>query len=152
MYNKWNRIILSVSTLFVGTGLATSAVAADQMMLRDHGEAVAMSNDSEIPTHISNEPQEDEPDGTCATCSVDDVTYNDIDPSNTSATLKLYFEDNGEDEVADIELRVLLENGDYEYLTVPSVQLYDGSLHIIDLPEGFNWSWAEARYIWVEVK
>lgn len=150
--NKWNRIIISAGTLLVATSLATSAAAADEGVdPYTNAVAVAVSSGIEIPTRIVNEPRQDEPDGTCSTCSVEDLTIKSGSSNSTVAVLELYFDDNDEDEVADITIRVLLSSEEYRTMTIPSVELFDEQLHVFDLVSGPDWTWDDARYAWVEI-
>ncbi|MEM9456763.1 MAG: hypothetical protein AAGF11_21480 [Myxococcota bacterium] len=149
MNTKSNRIILSISTLFVATGLALPAVAADKPMPRTRDEAVAMSAASEIPTTLTNEPRGDQLDGTCSRCSVDDLSV--VHEDTSTAVLDLYFEDDGEDKLADIQVRTLLQDGTYRYLVIPSVELLHQQNLILELPADLDWEWDEVRHAWIEV-
>lgn len=151
MNNQWNRFFISAGTLLAAASLATSAIAAGEVVSDEQGQGVAMSSGGEIPTRLSNEPKEDEPDGTCSICTVDDVTFNDDESGDTTATLHLYFQDDGENEIADVHVRVLLISGEYRFVTVSSVELVDGHLHVFELSPGSDWGWDEARYAWVEI-
>lgn len=151
MENKWNRIVISASILLAGaTSLANPAIAASELIDQAEGQAVAMSDTGEVPTILRNEPREGEPDGSCSTCTVDYLLFDNTSGA-ADATLELYFEDNGEDENADIRIRVLLVSGEYQDLILSSVQLLDGALHVFNVPSGSGWSWKDARYAWVEV-
>lgn len=150
MNTQWNRIVVSVGTVLAAASFATSALAADSADGSSE-QGVGASTGLEIPTRLSNEPRPDEPDGTCSHCTVDDLRL-DYDESGTStATLDLYFEDNGSDVSADIVIRVLLLDGGYRFLTIPDAQLTDGELHAFELAPESDWDWQDARYAWVEV-
>ncbi|MCA9707295.1 MAG: hypothetical protein KDK70_15690 [Myxococcales bacterium] len=150
MNTQRNRITLILGTLLATASLTPSAHAADGELIGYDDTAVEMADDEQIPARLSSEPREDEPDGTCATCTVD-YLVRDSSTGSTVATLGLYFEDNGEDEFTDLQIRVLLNNGSYQTVIVPSVDLFDRHMHTFELQSGSDWTWEDAQYAWVEV-
>lgn len=154
MDNQWNRLVIAIGTVLTAATLTTTAVAAQGLdeLAGGSEEPVATSTGVEIPTRLSNEPREDEPDGTCSACAVDDLGLDYDESGSPIATLDFYFEDNGEDEISDIVVRVLLTNGEYRFSTVCDTELLDGEFYTFTLPSGADWDWDEARYAWVEVQ
>ncbi len=140
MNNQWNRLALTLGTLLATALASTPAQATDGVL------------ETEIPTQLSNEPRDGEPDGTCSMCAVENIGVHTDDSGSSAATLEIYFEDNGEDELTDIDVRVLLENGEYRNVTIDSVELLSHELHVLDVPGGTDWSWSSVRYAWVEVQ
>jgi len=101
-----------------------------------------------VTTQLANPPVSGDPDGTCSRCQVNDMT---IGSSSTSAVLELYFEDNGGDLDADIQVRVLLDNGGTREVLVEDVELVHQETEILSIPSGSDWDWDDAQYARVQV-
>lgn len=146
MNAHWTRLALALSTLVATTAVSAPALAASSLT----SPGAQPPTEIEIPTRLTNEPTPEQPEGMCSLCTVEDLGVDR--ESSTSVSLELYFEDDGQDAVADIDVRVLLLDGTYRTITVPSVLLYSEELHFLDLPSGNDWLWDDVQFVWIVVR
>jgi len=145
MNTHWTRLALALSTLVATASISAPAQAASSLTTPG-----AQPTEIEIPIQLDNEPTPEQPEGSCSVCSVEDLSVKS--GVSSSVTLELYFEDDGQDTVADIDVRVLLLDDTYRTITVPSVLLYSEELHFLDLPSGNDWLWEDVQFVWIVVR
>ncbi len=149
MNNQWNRLALSFGTALVVTCLVTPTTAQGS---QDEGDEQGIANDGEIPTVLVDEPEDDVESPVCSFCLVEDVKRDDGTEESDTATLEILFDNGGDDAQAEIQTTVLLFDGEYRTITIPSVDLADGESYEFQLPSGDDWIWEEVCFTWVEVR
>lgn len=105
----------------------------------------------EIPAQLVNVPDVDDANGACSKCRVDSVTAAQ-DATRDSATLELYYSDERGELFGEIELTILLNNGQYRIETIEGVDLRCGESVTFELEPGVGWNWGlDVKHVWVEV-
>lgn len=146
MNNQWNRLALSLGTALVITSLATPAVALGS---QDEQE---IANDGEIPTVLVDESEAEGGAPGCSLCQIEDIKRHDDAEESDTATLEIHIENEGDDTPAEIQATVLLFDGEYRTVTIPSVDLVDGESYEFQLTSGDDWIWEEVCFSWVEIR
>ncbi|MEM7154720.1 MAG: hypothetical protein AAF799_17860 [Myxococcota bacterium] len=103
-----------------------------------------------IPTQLLNEPRDGDLNGPCSLCRVNSGRAAE-DSSESMPTLDIYFEDDSEGMSGDIEITVLLDNGEFHYLTFEDVALAYKQVTTFDLPPVDGWDWdVDVKHMWIE--
>ena len=99
-----------------------------------------------ITTVIHSPPIYDDPDGTCGLC---DATT-EAASSGSSATVEIYFEDDGEDFTGDFELTLTLDDQSLRYMTIADVSQDDQQTQWYTVGVGSGWDWTDVVKVTVE--
>lgn len=101
---------------------------------------------AELTTTVESPPTPYEPDGTCCGCRV----ITDNDSGGSTATLDVYFHDDGEDFIGDFELELLLDNNEHRHATIVDAFVADGSTESFVVTAGPDWDWNDVTHVWFE--
>lgn len=129
----------------LATITGTSAVAAQKTVAGGADRVTPASAFAMIPTDVDN-PTHNEPDGTCSMC----LASSDGAVDGSSATIEIYFEDNGEDFSGDFELTLLLNDSTNADASILGTSIAHQDTRYYTVNAGSSWDWNDVDRVNIE--
>lgn len=126
-------LILAVAV----TATGTSALASQDAVSDERGAAVPATTLAAIATTVDSPPVPGDSTGTCSVC----FANTDGDSSGSSASVSIYFEDDGQDFSGDFDLTLQLLDESYRDASITSCSILDQSAGVYTVPAGSDWDW-----------
>ncbi|MEM9461722.1 MAG: hypothetical protein AAGF11_46595 [Myxococcota bacterium] len=143
--NNKRYSILSVLALIAVIEGAPAATAGELTPALAN-TAIPASTFALIPTQVDNPPAYNEPDGTCSMC----IASTDGAANGDSATIEIYFEDDGEDFSGDFRLTLLLDDSSTVDASIDGVSISHQETRYYTVNAGSGWDWDDVTRVNIE--
>lgn len=134
---------LSIKSLALALATVTSAFA-----FGGNAQATEPAHTVDIPAQLINTPDVDDATGPCSLCRVHKIKVSD--PQQQEADLEIYYDDDSGTFTGQLELTLLMYDGQYQTRTVETVVLLEQEQVLVPLPSDIDWA-GDVQHAWVEL-